>query len=222
MDAFGDRDDAAPVLLVGRLHVGQELVDDEGPLGQVDEMRPVVRVFAGERRSRGEEARVPAHDHPAIDALERDVVEIGAREGLRHEPGGGGIARRVVEADEVVVDRLRDVDRAQIVVALLRLLGDDPHGVRGIVAADVEERVDVVGLQDLEDLLAIFEVRLVAGRAERGGRGGRDRFEIGDGLLAEVDEILVDDAAHAVQRAVDVRDVRETAAPRARRPPSTG
>ncbi len=116
----------------------------------------------------------------------------------------------MVEADEVVVDRLRDVDRAQIVVALLRLLGDDPHRVRGIVAADVEERVDGVGLQDLEDLLAIFEVRLVAGRAERGGRGGRDRFEIGDGLLAEVDEIVVDDAAHAVQRPVDVRHVLET------------
>ena len=75
------------------------------------------------------------------------------------------------------------------------------------VAADIEERVDRVGFQDLEDLLAIFEVGLVAGRAERRGRGRGDRFEVGDRLLAEIDEIVIDDAAHPLQRAVDMGDV---------------
>src|SRR6185312_15382274 len=61
-------------------------------------------------------------------------------------------------------------------------------------------------LQDLEDLLAIFAVGLVAGRAERGGRRRRDRLQIGDRLLAEIDEIVVDDSAHALTRAIDMGD----------------
>ena len=64
-----------------------------------------------------------------------------------------------------------------------------------------------MGFQDLEDLLAIFEVRLVARGSERRGGRRRNRLEIGDRLLAEIDEIVVDDAAHALKRAVDVADV---------------
>ena len=100
-------------------------------------------------------------------------------------------------------------------VGFLRLLGDDAHSVGGIVAADVEEHVDRVRLEDLENLLAIFAVGLVAGRAERGrGRRG-DRLQIGDRLLPEIDEIVVDDAAHALERAIDMPDFRE--APRLQR-----
>ena len=97
----------------------------------------------------------------------------------------------------------------------LRLLGDDAHRVGGIVAADIEERVDRVGFQDLEDLLAILAVRLVAGRAEGGGRRRGDRLKIGDRLLPEIDEIVIDDAAHALQRAIDMGDLRK--APRLQR-----
>jgi hypothetical protein len=74
-------------------------------------------------------------------------------------------------------------------------------------SADVAERVDLMRLQHLENFLAVFDVGLVAGRAERGGRRGGDGFEIGGGFLRKVDEILLNDAAHAVHRAVDVRDV---------------
>src|SRR5271156_2840867 len=112
----------------------------------------------------------------------------------------------MVEADEIVVDRLRDMDRLQIVVALFRLLGGDAHRIRGIVAADIEKRIDRVGLQDLEYFLAIFDVWLVAGRAERSCRRRGDRLEIGRGLLAEIDQVFVDDAAHAVPGAIDMRE----------------
>ena len=179
VDAFADRDHAATVLLERRLHVGQEVVDRENPLGQVDEMRPVIGILARQRGGRRQEAGVPAHDDRAIDALQRVVVEIGAHEGLNHEARGGRETRRVIEADEIVVDGLRDVNGVDADALPRRLLGDDPHGVGGIVAADVEEGVDVVRAQHLEDFLAIFAVGLVAGRAERRGRAGGDRFEIG-------------------------------------------
>ena len=81
------------------LHVGEELVDDEGALRQIDEMGAVVGIFARQRRSRGEEAGVPAHHHRAIDAFQRLIVEIGAGEGLGDEAGSGWIAGHMVEAD---------------------------------------------------------------------------------------------------------------------------
>ena len=168
MDAFGRRDHAAAVLGVGRLHVGEELVDDERALRQVDQVRPVARELARQRAGGGEEAGVAAHDHRAIDARQRGVVEVGAGEGLGDEARRRRIAGRVVEADEIVVDRLRDVDGADVLAGLGRLFGDDAHGVGRIVAADVAERVDLVRLQHLEDFLAVFD-----GRACRGSSRAR-------------------------------------------------
>ena len=48
-------------------------------LRQIDEMGAVVGIFARQRGSRGEKARVPAHHHGDIDAFQRQIVEIGAR-----------------------------------------------------------------------------------------------------------------------------------------------
>ena len=69
----------------GFLDVGQELADDEGALGQIDEMGAVIRIFARQCRGRGEEAGVPAHHDGDIDAFQREIVEIAESEGLRHE-----------------------------------------------------------------------------------------------------------------------------------------
>ena len=49
VDAFGDRDHAAAVALVGRLHVGQELSMSNVALRQVDQVRAVVGEFLAER-----------------------------------------------------------------------------------------------------------------------------------------------------------------------------
>ena len=119
--------------------------------------------------------------------------------------------------DEIVVDRLGDMHGAKPVVGFLRLLRDNAHRVGGIVAADVKERVDRVRLQDLEDLPTIFEVRLVASGSECGGRRRRDGLEVGDRLWSEIDKVVVDDAAHALQRAIDVADVGKP--PRLEAPP---
>jgi len=174
-------------------------------------MRAVVGIFARQRGGGGEEAGVAAHDHGAIDALQRVVVEIGAHEGLGDEAGRRRIAGRVVETHEVVVDRLGDVDRTDRMPCPVRLLGDDADGVGRIVAADIAEGVDVVGAQDAEDFVAIFEIGFVARRAQGGGRGRGDRLEIVDRFVAEVDEVLVYDAAHAVDGAVDMGDRGEPA-----------
>ena len=170
-------------------------------------MRAVARILARQRRGGGQEAGVASHHHGAIDARQRRIVEIGAGEGLGDEARRRREARHVVEADEIVVDGLGDMDRAQRMAGLLAPPRRRCGRCRTNRCRRCSMNVSIAcALQDLEDLLAIFQVRLVAGRAERRGRGRRDRLEIVDGLLPEVDEVVVDDAAHAVQRAVDVRD----------------
>ena len=116
----------------------------------------------------------------------------------------------MIVADKVVVDGFWDVHRAQGIADLMRLLADDAHCVGGIVAADIVELGDLVRLENLEYLVAIFQVGLVARRAQRGRRRRRDSLEVGVGFLTEVDEVLVDDAPHAVRGAIDGADVAES------------
>ena len=80
-----------------------------------------------------------------------------------------------------------------------------------VIAADIEEAADAMGAQHLEDFLAIFQVRLVAGGAERGGGRIGDHLEIMRRLLRQIDEVLVDDAAHAVEGAIDALDLAKFA-----------
>jgi len=198
------RHHAATVLLVNALHVGEEVIHREGTLGQIDQVRAIVRVLAPEGRGGGEKAGVAPHHHPDVDAGDGAVVHVGADEGRGHEARRRRIAGAVVVHHQVVVDRLRDVDGAELVVRLLRLVVDDPHRVRRVVAADVEEVARAVRLQDPEDLLAVGRVRLVAGRADRRRRRLGHPLQVVGGLLGEVDELLVDDPGHPVQGAVDV------------------
>ena len=180
-------------------------------------MRAVAPVLAGERGGGREEAGVAAHDDVDLHAAEGAVVEVVALEGARDEARGGAEARRVVAAAQVVVDRLRDVVGDERVALLLRLLGDDARGVRGVVAADVEEPAhlealelleDIQLLERLEDLAAVVRRRLEAAGPERGTR------RLGDGAqlllvdLAEVHVVAAEDAGDAVARAEDLADLR--------------
>ena len=101
------------------------------------------------------------------------------------------------------------MDAADRVVRLSRLLGDDADRIGGIVAADIEEIPDFVRLQNLEYFLAVFQIRLVPRRAQRRGRRLADHFQVVRRLLRQIDEFLVHDPAHAVQRAIDQTDIAE-------------
>jgi hypothetical protein len=117
----------------------------------------------------------------------------------------------VVVLDQIVVDSFRNVDAAQVVAGLARFIVDDANGVRGIVAAGVKEIADLVRPQDLEDLLAILQIRLVARRAKRRRRRIGDHLQIMGGLLGQIVKILIQDPAHTVHGAVDQLDTAEFA-----------
>ena len=114
----------------------------------------------------------------------------------------------MVGDQQVVVDRLGHVEDLQVVLLALGDLVDDVGGLGRVVAADVEEVPHVVLAERLEDLLAVFLVRLVARGAQgRGGRAGDDLQHLGR-LALQVDEVVVDHAAHAVARAEQLLDLR--------------
>jgi hypothetical protein len=148
---------------------------------------------------------MPAHHHAHVHAGQRGVVEVGAGKGLGHEARRAGEARRVVVEHQVVVDGLRDVDAAQRVAGLGAPLRPRCARCRRVVAADVEEVLDLVRAQHLEHLLAVGQVGLVARAAQRRRRRAGHQLEVVAGLLRQVDEVLVDDAAHTVACTVHAR-----------------
>ncbi len=66
-------------------------------------------------------------------------------------------------------------------------------------------------LHDLEHAGAVFLVRLVTGGKQAGRRRAGDLFQVVGGLAGEIDEVLIDDAAHAVDRSVNGRHLAEFA-----------
>jgi hypothetical protein len=62
-----------------------------------------------------------------------------------------------------------------------------------------------------EDLLAVFPVGLVARRTQGGRRRGGDQLQIGRRFPRKIDKVLIDDAANAMGRAIDLLDRSEFA-----------
>ena len=108
---------------------------------------------------------------------------------------------------EVVIDGLRDVEALHLVALLGSVLVDQVRRLRGVVAADVEEVLDVELLEHRNHGGEILLGRLHAHGAE--GRGGDlgDGGEVLGGLLAEVDQVLLQQALDAVAHAEHAGDV---------------
>jgi hypothetical protein len=68
-----------------------------------------------------------------------------------------------------------------------------------------------VRLHHPEYLQAVFPVGLVARRTQGGGRGGGDQLQIGRRFSRQIDQVFIDDAANAVDRAIDLFDPVEFA-----------
>jgi hypothetical protein len=68
-----------------------------------------------------------------------------------------------------------------------------------------------VRLHHPEYLQAVFAVGLVARRTQGGGRRGGDQLQIGRRFSRQIDKVLIDDAANAVDRAINLFDPVEFA-----------
>ena len=207
VDAFGDGDQTAALCLEDAVDVGDELVQVKRSFGHVDQVRAVAVLPPRQRRGGRQETGVPAHDHVDLDAGQRLVVKVVAGKSAGDEPRGRTEPGGVIVALKVVVDRFGNVKRAQFVTGRLGFFVDDAAGVRGVVAAGVEEVADVVLFEGFQNFLAVGIVGFVTAGTERRGRRDRDPVQRGLVQALQFHKIVFDDAADRVAGAEDLLDL---------------
>ena len=127
--------DFASIRLLQR---GEERVERKWHLGNEGE----VHILARDRRARGDESGVAAHEFDESDAA-RHAARLGVR-AIEHARGlldGGEESEGARDEADVVVDRLRHADDGERVAAAARFLVESVGTALRAVAADGEEDV---------------------------------------------------------------------------------
>ena len=222
LQAFAHHDDRPARAAQQAVDVVGHLLERDGPLGQVDLQRHLA-MRVGEAGRRGDKADFAAHrlqDEDRVGRAAAGVLFVGKLHRVRPVAGRAAVAGRVVDELEravadVVVDRLGDADADEVQAPLVGEFGDLVGRVHRVVAADVAEIADVVGLEDFDQAVEVLLLRfaeLVAAGADRAGR--RRHPQQGDfvgGLAGEVEQFFLEHAFDAVPAGVDRADLRKAA-----------
>ena len=214
-DALGDGDEHGVLVLEQAAHLRQERLDVKGHFGQIDEIDALAVLALGQRGRAGEPARVAAHDLDDRDQLLLVGEAVAVADDLLD--GGGDVLRRaavarcVVGQGEVVVDRLGHAEEALRLAGEQRVVGELLDGVHRVVAADVDEALDVELVENVEDLdvdvlILVDGGQLVAAGAQEGGRGALEDLDVQLVLdiVGQIDVLLIEQALDAVAHAVDL------------------
>ena len=204
-DAFRNGDDDGIFLLEKCFDVLQALSGVKGQFRQINEIHAVAVGSVDQRSRAGEPARVSAHDLDDRDHFH--VIDAGVLDdflrGDRHVLRRGAEARGVVRDGQVVVDGLRNTDKADVRTDQMRVVRHLGNGVHRVIAADVEEILDVQALQASEqllvDLISLFDGRkFISAGTQIARRRALQKLDV-DGIRK--DRIQIDVAA--VQEALD-------------------
>ena len=119
-------------------------------------------------------AGVAAHDLNDFDFVHCTDglrVETGVTHGGGNPTGHTAVTWCVVGVAQVVINGLGHAHAAHLITGIRGKLTHAVRCVHRVIAADVEEVMDVVGLEDFENPLVIFRRELVAAGTQRRGRG---------------------------------------------------
>ena len=203
-DALADVDQQALALGIAALDVGEHLVLIHRDLRQIGQHLAVGEA-GGHGAGGGDPAGVPAHQlqHYHVDGQSGGVQsQLGGAES--RVPGGGAKARAVVGDIQVVVHGLGNADDPDVQPLLLGKLVDLVAGVHGVVAAVIEEAVDVKFPQGLQHGGIVGLAQLAPAGADGGGGGVT---QPGDGLrrhVGQVDQVPGQDALGAEAGGIDL------------------
>ena len=166
-----------------------------------------------------DEADLAAHrldDQHRIGRRRAGVLLVGLANVVSVIARDRSVAWRMVEQGElgvaqVVVDRLGNAGGDQVESAIVGQLAHLVGGVLRVVAADVEEVADVVGLEDVDDALEVLVLpflELVAAGADAAGRGrGAQQRDLFFRRRRQVDQLFLENALDAEMPRVDVPKV---------------
>ena len=122
-------------------------VQVDGDLGDQDKVGDA----AGQRGRGGDEPGVAAHEFDQSDAVEDGLgLDVGAVDDPLGFGDGGGVAEGAVAVFDVVVDGFGDPDDGDGEVAAGDFEGDLMGPALGAVAADAEEDVDGLALEEID------------------------------------------------------------------------
>ena len=164
-------------------------------LGNIEKVRStlVVELPCGGRCC--EKARMSAHDDADINSRQGAKIEIDAQKRPCNQLGCGDEPGRMVVFDKVIVDRLRGVDKCDI---LAGGFGQNLLRPGRIVTADINERGGSGLVQAFEDDLAVGGVRFVARTSKGCARRCGDSAEVLFAQSGKIDEIPVAYTAYAM------------------------
>ena len=116
--------------------------------------------------------------------------------------------RGVVGREEVVVDRLRNAETAEIVTLFAAVFFDAADGVHRVVAAREEVITNIVLFQLFENAREVGFLNLVTAASEGAPRGRFETFDDGGVDRREVDQLVLHKAFDAVLHPVNFVDFR--------------
>ena len=125
----------------------------------------------------------------------------------RDEASSRSVARAVIGDTKVIVDSLGDVEALHLVALLSSGFVDYMCGLSGVVAANVEEELNVKFLQHWDHFGKVLFGWLHAHRSKSSSRDLRHRSEVFRCLLPEVNQVLGQEALDAVPHAQYAGDV---------------
>ena len=224
--------DEGPVLVVNALadsnhddvilfkfcpQVGEEFLDGERTLLKVDEVRHVRVRQVSQNGSGSKPACMSAHHLDDDDALGVIYAHLLLKfcKYSSDVLGCGSESRTVIDAHQVVIDRLRTSHDLDIINAVVRtIFGKLGNRIHGIVAADINKITDVMLMEYLNDLSVLAVVLSDIVQLETAGTESRCRrhaqlvqlfLRIYE--LTEIDEFLLKDALNPIARSDDLIDL---------------
>ncbi len=215
LQALGDCDHDGSLGLCQMINLVQELVDIEDALRQIDRIDTGAVISLCKGSCSGEPAGIAAHDLGHADGrllgAEGLVVADDLLQGRCNVLCSGAVSGAVIGDRQIIVDGLGNAHEGLLLAMLLRIVGEHLDGVHGVIAACVEQGVNVVLLHHLEDLLVdiLMSFRLghlVAAGAQE-GRGSSLQELDAHGIceiLVEIHDLALQEALDAVNHAVDM------------------
>ncbi len=207
-ETFANGDHDAAETLVDALDVVTDLGEGWRTLGEIDEMRGVVGVGAGEGRGADDPAGIPADDFDDGDGRGQGaVVSADVAEGMGIEASGRAEAGAVMGAEEIVVDGLGDADDGDGA----RLV-EERGGPHGSVAASEEDGANSLLPAAGQGGRQVGRLEGLPRGAEDGAGGAANLSEEVRGEGAEIDPVVVQQPMDTVAGSVEAAELARGAA----------